>query len=201
MWEEQVITGSSSIWELSGRLCLQKLPYQSIVSHLRCRVVPDDTLHALLVLSAILLEHVVCLGLGGRVGVGIVQKVLDAKQNLLDGDGGLPSLLLVQNRQADGATGVDVRVEQRGREFACRWVSRGCSGRSTGVSSRLTLRRLGRVLLRENQRQLVKTALPESLFLAGNTTLPFLEVEYAIGSALGLGKESERMIFAPELSV
>lgn len=38
---------------------------------------------------------------------------------LLDRDGGLPGLLLVQDREADGAGGVDVGVEERGSELAC----------------------------------------------------------------------------------
>jgi hypothetical protein len=43
---------------------------------------------------------------------------LDAEQDLLDGDGGLPSFLFVENRQTDGAGRVNVRVEKRWGEFA-----------------------------------------------------------------------------------
>ena len=39
--------------------------------------------------------------------------------HLLYRDGGLPGLLLVQDREADGAGGIDVGVEERGSELAC----------------------------------------------------------------------------------
>lgn len=44
---------------------------------------------------------------------------MDAQENLLDRDGWLPCLFLVENRQADGARGIDVRMEQRRYKFAC----------------------------------------------------------------------------------
>lgn len=66
-------------------------------------VVADQTANPLLVLGAILLKQVVRLCLGRRLGVRVVEEVLDAQQDLLDGDGGLPCLLLVENRQANGA--------------------------------------------------------------------------------------------------
>jgi hypothetical protein len=66
-------------------------------------VVADQTANPLLVLGAILLKQVVRLCLGRRLGVRVVKEVLDAQQDLLDGDGGLPCLLLVENRQANGA--------------------------------------------------------------------------------------------------
>jgi hypothetical protein len=43
---------------------------------------------------------------------------LNAEEDLLDGDGGLPGFLFVEDREADGAGWVDVRVEERRREFA-----------------------------------------------------------------------------------
>lgn len=61
-------------------------------------ILPDDAPDPLFVLGTIFLEHVVGVGLGGRVGVGVVQEILDAEQDLLDSDGGLPALLLVQDR-------------------------------------------------------------------------------------------------------
>ena len=45
---------------------------------------------------------------------------LDAQQDLLDGDGGAPALVLVQDAQAHGAAGVDVRVEELFRQLALR---------------------------------------------------------------------------------
>ena len=44
--------------------------------------------------------------------VGRVQQVLHTKQDLLDGDAGLPGLLLVENAQAHGPRWVDVGVEK-----------------------------------------------------------------------------------------
>lgn len=70
------------------------------------------------------LEHVVRLGLGRGLRVGVVEEVLDAEEDLLDGDGWLPRLFLVQDRQADGARGVNVGVEQWGCEFA--WAGALC---------------------------------------------------------------------------
>ena len=107
---------------------------------------PDNVLDLLLVLRAILLEQVVCFGLCGRLRVGIVQQVLDAQQDLFDGDGGLPRLFLVQDAEADGAGRVDVRVEERRHEFA--WTSRQLrqptnGSRGVGVA---TFRRFSRVL-------------------------------------------------------
>ena len=76
-------------------------------------------LHFPLVRRAVLLEQVVGICLRRRFGVGVVEEVLDADEDLLDSDGWLPGLLLVQYRQADGATWIDIRVEQRWNEFAC----------------------------------------------------------------------------------
>jgi hypothetical protein len=73
-----------------------------------------------LVLDLVFLKEVVRLSLCGRVGVRIVEKVLNAKRNLLDGDGGLPTFLLIQDRQTDGARRVYIGMEQRGRELACK---------------------------------------------------------------------------------
>jgi hypothetical protein len=43
---------------------------------------------------------------------------LNAEKDLFDGDGGLPGFLFVEDRQANGAGRVDVRVEERWSEFA-----------------------------------------------------------------------------------
>ena len=73
----------------------------------------------LLVGNSILLKEVVSLGLGWRFWIWFVEKRLNAEQNLLDGDGRLPSFFLVQDRQTDRARRVDVRMEKRWNEFAC----------------------------------------------------------------------------------
>lgn len=161
----------------------------------------DDPLHASLVLDPILLEEVICVGLGGRLGIWVVQKILNAEKDLLHSDGGLPSLLLVQDRQADGAAGVDVRVKQRRREFACTKILNILQYVGKEGRCRLTLWGLGRVLLGEDHDQLEKTALPDGLLLPRDATLPLLDIEDTGGRAFGFCEEPEWVVFAPELSV
>ena len=55
----------------------------------------------LLVIGPVLAEAGVGLGLGRVLNVGVVQEVLDPQQDLLDGDGGPPVLLLIQDGQAN----------------------------------------------------------------------------------------------------
>ena len=62
---------------------------------------PGLSPHPLLVVCPILAEAGVGLGLGGVLDVGVVEQVLDPQQDLLDGDGGPPVLLLVQDGQAN----------------------------------------------------------------------------------------------------
>ena len=52
---------------------------------------------------AVPLEQVVGVRLRRRVWVRVVEQVLDAEKDLLDGDGWLPSLLLVDDGEADRA--------------------------------------------------------------------------------------------------
>jgi hypothetical protein len=59
-----------------------------------------------------------------RIRVDLVQQHLNAQQNLLDRDRGLPAFFFVQNAEADGAGGVDVWVEERRRELALWWFRR-----------------------------------------------------------------------------
>lgn len=87
-------------------------------SLLRRGVLLDDALHLLLVRLAVLLEQVERVGLGRGLWIRLVEQRLDAEQDLLDGDGGLPALFFVEDGEADGARGVDVWVEERGGEFA-----------------------------------------------------------------------------------
>ena len=75
--------------------------------------------HSALVCRPVLLEQIVGVGLRGRLGIGFIEQILDTEKDLLDGDRGSPCLLLVQDRETDGAGGVDVGVEQRWRELAC----------------------------------------------------------------------------------
>lgn len=84
------------------------------------RIFLHDLLDATFICGAILLEEVVGLGLCRRIGVRVIQQVLDTQQELLDGNGGAPCFLLVENREAYGARGINVGVEQWRSEFACR---------------------------------------------------------------------------------
>lgn len=81
-------------------------------------MVSYDLLNLSIIARAVLLEQVVGVGLSWRLGVGVVKKVLDTEQDLLDGDSWFPALLFVQDGQADCAGGVDVGVEERRDEFA-----------------------------------------------------------------------------------
>ena len=85
----------------------------------RSRVVSDDLLDLLVIGSTVFAEQVVGLGLSGRIWVGLVQQRLDTEEDLLDGDGGLPAFLFVENGQANGSGRVDVGVEERRNELAC----------------------------------------------------------------------------------
>lgn len=112
----------------------------------RSRVLADDALDPPLVLHAVLLEQVVGLSLGRRLGVRVVEKVLDTQEDLLHGDGGLPRLILVQDGEADGARRVNVRVEQGRDKFACRITKISFDQLTARLSRTLTLGRLRRVL-------------------------------------------------------
>ena len=104
--------------------------------------------HSLLVISSVLTETCVRLRLGGVLDVGVVEEVLDAEEDLLDGDGGPPVLLLVQDGEADRPRGIHVGVEQWGHELDLGW-----SG--------------GEVVL-EDDLAFVQSSLPRGAFLAGD---------------------------------
>ena len=62
---------------------------------------PGLSSHPLLVLGPVLAVARVGLRLGRVLDVGVVEQVLDPQQDLLDGDGGPPVLLLVQDGETD----------------------------------------------------------------------------------------------------
>src|ERR1041385_469075 len=68
---------------------------RSMTLDLRHWIFPHNSLDPLLVLSSVSLEEVVGLSLGGRIGVGLIEKLLDAKKNLFERDGRFPRLLFV----------------------------------------------------------------------------------------------------------
>jgi len=81
-------------------------------------MVPHDLLDLLLIRAPILLEEIVCFGLGRGFGVGIVEEILNAEQDLFDGNGRLPTFLLIQNAEAHGSGWIDVGVKEGRYEFA-----------------------------------------------------------------------------------
>jgi hypothetical protein len=92
--------------------------HASRIPSLRCWIVSHNPLDLALVCCAVLAEEVVCVSLGWRVWVRIVQEILHSEKDLFDGDRWLPALFLIQDGQADCARGIDIRVEERGYEFA-----------------------------------------------------------------------------------
>ena len=90
--------------------------------HLWGWILADDSLDLGLVRSFVPFEQVVRLSLGWGIWVWVVEEILHAEQDLLDGNGRLPSLLLVQDREADGPGWVDVRMEERWDELALWWL-------------------------------------------------------------------------------
>lgn len=83
------------------------------------RIVLDHLLYLLLVRRPILLIQVEGICLCWRLRVHLIQQHLNSYQDLFDGDGGFPALVLVQNTETNGAGRIDVRVEERRYEFAC----------------------------------------------------------------------------------
>lgn len=81
-------------------------------------MISHDLLDLRIVPGAVLLEKIVSVGLSWRVGVGVVEQVLNTKQDLLDSNRRLPTFLLIQDRKTDCARWVDVRVEKGRNEFA-----------------------------------------------------------------------------------
>jgi hypothetical protein len=82
------------------------------------RVFLDDPLDLVFICRPVFLEEVVSVSLGWGVWVRLVEQILDAQEDLLDGDSRLPCIFLVQDGQADSAGGVNVGVEERWDEFA-----------------------------------------------------------------------------------
>ena len=110
---------------------------------------PGLSSHPLLVFGPVLAVACVRLRLSRVFDVGIIEKVLDAEEQLLDRDRGPPILLLVEQREADCSRGVYVGVEQRG--------------------DKLHLRRSRGEIVLEDDLTFVETALPGSSFLAGDS--------------------------------
>ena len=98
----------------------------------RCRIFFDDVLNLLLVCLTIPLEEIVSVSLCWRVRIGVVEQILDAKKDLFDSNSRLPTFLFIQYRETDCTRWIDIGVEKRGYEFACRLVSE-CSFTSSNT--------------------------------------------------------------------
>lgn len=75
------------------------------------RVVLDNLLDLGLVCSLVLFVKVVGFCLGRGFSVDLIEEHLNTEQDRFDCDRRLPSLLFIQDRQANCARGIDVRVE------------------------------------------------------------------------------------------
>lgn len=65
--------------------------------NLHRRVLTDNLTHFALITWAILLEHIVRLGLCGRLGIGVIEKILDTEKNLFDCNCRSPAFFFVQD--------------------------------------------------------------------------------------------------------
>jgi hypothetical protein len=99
------------------------------------RIILHNTFYFPIICIPVLLVGTIGLRLRGTVQIGLVQQRLDAQEYLFQRDGRLPAwfillVLLIQDRQADGAGGIHVRMVERGNEFCAgrfAWVFwRGC---------------------------------------------------------------------------
>lgn len=147
-------------------------------SRSRRRVLLDAHLDAGAVAVDVLFKQRIRVRLRWALRIRLVEEALNAEENVFDCNRRLPSLVLVEDAQADRAAGVDVRMEECRGEFA--------------------FRRLGRVLVREGDCELEEPPVPDCAGLAGDAALPELEVKDAgRGGFGGFGVEAEGVVFAP----
>lgn len=184
---------------------------------------PHDIFDLFLVGRPILPEEIVGIGLGWRIGVWIVKKVLNTEEDLLDGNSGLPAFFLVENAKAHGTRGVHVRMKERRHEFAYKkFVSKGklrnqygsklvhlgglvgysvmLQNVSRGVSRKKGVSQLEHVAFWEYHVKLEESSFPYSLLLARDTTAPLHEIKSTLGTFRWLGEEPKRVILTPLLS-
>jgi hypothetical protein len=90
-------------------------------------------LHPTLVFLLVVLKELKGFGLCRRVGIGIIEQVLNPNQDLFDGNGRTPTLFFVEDGEANGARRIDVGVEERWHEFACELLQ--CNERGSRVES------------------------------------------------------------------
>mmetsp|Transcript_20938 Transcript_20938/g.42195 ORF Transcript_20938/g.42195 Transcript_20938/m.42195 type:complete len:217 (+) Transcript_20938:54-704(+) len=133
--------------------------------------------NSLVVGRSIRLEEVKRLLLCRILDVGLVQESLYSQQNLLDTQGRLPPYILVQNTEAYGSRWIYIWVEQGWSELAF-W-------------------RLCRVFRRKLHSDFVQPALPQSLFLSGNSAYPFKKILGSILFLIRPGIETVRMRLPP----
>ena len=83
-----------------------------------------DSLYFLVVSLSVLLEQVIRVSLRRRLGIWVVEQILNTDENLFDGNGGFPAFFLIKDRKTHGAGRIDVGMEQWRNEFACADISR-----------------------------------------------------------------------------
>ena len=136
--------------------------------------------YPIIILGLILCEEEIGIGLSRTLLVGIIHEVLDAHQQLRNGERWTPVFIFVEDAEADRATRVDVGMEQNRRAFAFGW--------------------LVREILRELHHQLIDSTLPWRAFLPRNLTLPFEQIlTLSISRSDRLGRKPKRMLFPPIL--
>ena len=73
--------------------------------------------------------------------------------------------------------------------------------RLASLSHRVLVDTWALLTVRKRNVQLEKSALPKCLRLSGDTTLPSLQIERALGGSVWFGVKSERVVAPPLLSV
>ena len=74
-------------------------------------IVFDDTFHFSFISLTIFLEEIVSVCLSRRFGVGFIEKLLNPKEDLLDGDGRFPAFFFIKDRQTDRSRGIHIWVK------------------------------------------------------------------------------------------
>lgn len=67
--------------------------------------------HTIIILGLILGEEEIGISLGRTLLVRIIHEVLDTHEQLRDGERRTPVFIFVEYAEADGAAGVDIRME------------------------------------------------------------------------------------------
>lgn len=137
-------------------------------------------LYSPLVLDLLLGEHHERLSLCWALGIWIVQQILDACQDVLDGDRWPPTFILIEDAEAHGTRRVYVWMKKAGFELA--------------------LGRLGWILFRKLHSQGKVASFPVSVRLPGDVAIPFHQISTPIRQSLRASKETKWLVLSPSLS-